>query len=113
MSTTTLEWVPVEKIDFSQGNPRSDAAENLDGLAASLGDESDPQIINPPIVRQRPNGRYTLVAGERRVRAAIQANWKSVLCQVKTGLDARKAHTIQVVENLHRRDLNPLDQAAA
>ncbi len=113
MSTITLEWVPVERIDFSPGNPRADAAENLEGLAASLGQESDPQLIHPPILRKRIGERYLLVAGERRVRAAVQAGWGSVLCQIRTGLDARNAHTIRVVENLHRRDLNALDQAAA
>lgn len=111
--STTLEWILIDQIDFSVGNPRSDATENLQGLATSLGDEGDEQLVNPPIVRQRPNGRYLLVAGERRVRAATLAQWKSVLCQVRTGLDARKAHTLRVVENLHRRDLGPLDQATA
>jgi ParB-like chromosome segregation protein Spo0J len=64
-------------------------------------------------VRKRPNDRYLLIAGERRVRAASLARWNSMLCQVRSDLDARKAHTIRVVENLHRQNLNPLDQATA
>jgi len=111
--STSLERIPIAQIDFSPGNPRSDAAEDLQGLAASLGDEADGLLVNPPVVRKRPDGRYTLIAGERRVRAAALAGWKSILCQVRSGLDARKVHTLRVVENLHRQSLNPLDQAAA
>ena len=111
--STTLETIPLEQIEFSPGNPRSDAGEDIEGLAASLGSEADPLLINPPMLRKLADKRYMLVAGERRVRAAIQAGWKSVLCQVKTDLDARTAHTMRVVENLHRRDLGPLDQASA
>lgn len=111
--STTLEWIPIDQIDFSAGNPRSDAEDNLEGLAASLGSEGDEQIVNPPIVRRCADSRYVVVAGERRVRAAKLAGWNSVLCQIRTGLDARKTHTLRVVENLHRQDLNPLDQATA
>ena len=111
--STSLEQIPIAQIDFSPGNPRSDAAEDLAGLAASLGVESQGILVNPPIVRPSPGGRYILIAGERRVRAAQLAGWKTIPCQVRANLDARQAHTIRVVENLHRRDLNPLDQAAA
>ncbi len=110
---TILEQIPLDQLDFSPGNPRSDAAEDLDGLSASLGREDDSLLLNPPLVQPLPNGRYQVIAGERRVRAARLAGWQTILCQVRTGLDARAAQRLRVVENLHRRALQPLDQAAA
>jgi ParB-like chromosome segregation protein Spo0J len=113
MTTIVLiENIPLAKIDFSPGNPRTDAADDLDGMAASMGVETDPMLVNPPVVRRINGGRYQLVAGERRVRAAALAGWMSIACQIKN-LNAHAAHQLRVVENLHRRDLNPFDQAIA
>jgi ParB-like chromosome segregation protein Spo0J len=64
-------------------------------------------------VQKIAHGRYRVVAGERRARAAALAGWSELPCQVWSDLDARTAHRLRVVENLHRRDLNPLDQALA
>ena len=113
MSTIVLiEDIPLSKIEFSPGNPRTDAMDDLDGMAASMGDETNPMLVNPPVVKKIKGGRYQVVAGERRVRAAQLAGWNSITCQVKD-LDAHTAHQLRVVENLHRRDLNPFDQATA
>jgi len=110
---TTLEEIPIKQIEFSAGNPRGDAADDLEGIAASLGSEEKPMLANPPLLRKLKGGRYQVIAGERRVRAALLAGWRSIPCQVRTDLDARQMHTLRVVENLHRRDLHPLDQATA
>ncbi len=112
-TTVVLEEIQISKIDFSPGNPRSDAAEDLEGIAASMGDETKPMLVNPPVVQRLSRGRYQVVAGERRVRAATLAGWKSIPCQVRDGLDGHTAHQLRVVENLHRRDLNPFDEATA
>jgi ParB-like chromosome segregation protein Spo0J len=108
----TVESVPLAKIDFSPGNPRRDATEDLDGMAASLGDEENSMLVNPPLVQKVARGRYRVVAGERRVRAAQLKGWTFISCQVRE-VDAHTAHTLRVIENLHRRELNPLDQALA
>jgi hypothetical protein len=108
-----IDWIPLAQIEFASGNPRSDAAEDLDGMAASLGSEDQPVLVNPPVVLALAEGRFKVVAGERRVRAAHLAGWQKVLCQVRHDLDAHQAHRMRVVENLHRRELNALDQAAA
>ena len=113
MSTTVLmEDIPIPKIEFSPGNPRTDALDDLDGMAASMGNEGNPMLVNPPVVKKIKGGRYQVVAGERRVRAAALAGWNSITCQIKD-LSAHTAHQLRVVENLHRRDLNPFDQATA
>jgi len=108
-----IQTIPLSKIDYSSGNPRSDADADLDGMAASLGTEKRPMLVNPPLVQRTARGRYRVVAGERRARAATLAGWKALPCQVRDDLDAHAAHRLRVVENLHRRDLNPLDQALA
>ena len=110
---TILEVIPIKKIEFSAGNPRGDAAEDLEGMAASLGSEEMPMLVNPPVLCKLAGGRYQVIAGERRVRAAQLAGWRSISCQVRTDLDARQMHIMRVVENLHRRDLHPLDEATA
>lgn len=113
LMSSTLEWIEISDIRFSSGNPRSDAGEDLEGLAASLGAEPEQSnLVSPPLVMRAESG-YLLVAGERRVRAAQQAGWTRLQCQVRDDLNARQAHRLRVVENLHRRALNPLDEAAA
>lgn len=104
-----IEEILIAKIEFSPGNPRTDAAEGLEGMAASMGNAL---LVNPPLVKKIKGGRYQVVAGERRVRAAALAGWTSIACQIKD-LNAHAAHQLRVVENLHRRDLNPFDQATA
>ena len=113
MSTIVLiEEIPIAKIEFSPGNPRTDAMDDLEGLAASMGSEDHPLLVNPPVVKKIKAGRYQLVAGERRVRAAQLAGWNSIACQIRD-LNAHTAHQLRVVENLHRQGLNPFDQATA
>jgi hypothetical protein len=59
------------------------------------------------------DGKYSVLAGERRIRAAHLAGWKTIECVVRPRSDPLQAHTLRLVENLHRRDLHPLDEAAA
>ena len=105
--------IAVQKIDFSPGNPRTDAAKDVEGLAASMGRELDAFLVNPPVVKKSKWDRYLVVAGERRVRAAMHAGWTSIPCQVRDDLNAHDMHQVRVVENLHRQALNPFDQATA
>jgi len=105
--------IAVQKIDFSAGNPRTDAAKDVEGLAASMGSELDAFLVNPPVVKKSKRDRYLVIAGERRVRAAMHAGWTSIPCQVRDDLSAHDMHQVRVVENLHRQDLNPFDQATA
>jgi len=110
-----LEWIEINKIVFSAANPRpqNDVEDGLDGLATSLGSQENSNLVNPPLVMRLPDDKYILIAGERRVRAAKRAGWTKMLCQVKDNLSAYQIHRLRVVENLHRKDLGPLDEAAA
>jgi ParB/RepB/Spo0J family partition protein len=107
-----IEDIPLSDLEFSPANPRSDGAEDLEGLAASLGKQKDPMLVNPPVVQKISSRRYKVIAGERRVRAAQLAGWNSIACQVRD-LSARVCHRLRVAENLHRKELNPVDLAIA
>ena len=94
-------------------NPRQPrttfADEALQELAESLRQVG---MLQPILVRPRPDGRYEIVAGERRFRAAALAGLETVPAVVRhTGDD--QLLTEALVENIHRADLSPLEEAAA
>src|SRR5207245_11812534 len=89
-------------------NPRSDRG-NVGELAASI---TALGIIQPMTVRPAEDGRYLLVAGERRLAAALAAGLTEVPAIVRE-MDDREALEIALVENCQRRDLNPTDEAGA
>ena len=78
----------------------------IDELADSLEQHG---MIQPIVVRQHGE-RYQLISGERRLRAAIKAGWQQVPVQVREA-DDRQMCEVAIVENLQRKDLNPLEKA--
>lgn len=83
--------------------------EELDQLAASVAEVG---VLQPVLVRRLDGGRYELVAGERRWRAAQRAGLTHIPALARDVSD-RQALEEAVVENLHRADLNALEEAAA
>ena len=69
-------------------------------------------VLQPPPVRARPDGSYELIAGERRLRAAILAGLQKIPCLVRTGEEEESAE-LAVIENLQREDLDIFEEAAA
>ena len=67
-------------------------------------------IVQPPVVRRRADGKYELIAGERRTRAAIMAGLKKIPV-ILADADDRKAAEMGVVENIQRKDLNVIEEA--
>ncbi len=67
-------------------------------------------IVQPPVVRRRADGKYELIAGERRTRAAIMAGLKKIPV-VLADADDRKAAEMGVIENIQRKDLNVIEEA--
>jgi len=105
--TPQLLEVEVGRIDPSPHQPRHYFAEEaLAELAQSIKENG---LLQPLTVRQ-VNGRYELVAGERRLRAVKILHWEKVPALVET-LDEGQAHLLTVVENLQRADLTPLEEA--
>jgi ParB family transcriptional regulator, chromosome partitioning protein len=97
----------VEQIDTNPHQPRQqyDSAE-IQALAESLTAHG---LLQPVVVR-RVGNRFQLVAGERRLRAAVQAGWTEVPVHVVEA-DDREMAELAIIENLHRKDLNPLEKA--
>ena len=102
-----LLQVNVYEIDNNPFQPRRDFDEaEIDELADSLQQHG---MIQPLVVR-RHGDRYQLIAGERRLRAAIKAGWQQVPVQVREA-DDRQMAELAIVENLQRKDLNALEKA--
>ncbi len=105
-----VQKVPVAKIDPSPYQTRTNFAEaELTELANSMQAQG---LINPVVVRLVEGGRYQLIAGERRVRAARKLGWNTIPVTVVQA-DDRKAAEATITENLQRADLNPLEKAHA
>lgn len=106
--TPIVELDPSEiKRDPLQPRQVFDEAK-IDELAASLKEHG---VIQPLIVRQ-VGQTYRLVAGERRLRAALRAGLEKVPAVLRT-MDDREAMEVSLVENLQREELGPLEQAGA
>ena len=110
-----VKRIPMNEILLTVKNPRQDAADDPDlaGLAASMGNENEPILAQPPVVEDLGNGKYRTISGERRIRAALIAGWQTIECLVRPPLEPLIAHRLRLVENLHRKELHPLDQAVA
>ena len=106
-----LKIIPIDEIHFDPRNPRTDGTEGLEELTASM--QGGELIVQPPILLSQKEG-YRVLVGERRVRAAKASGATEIACLVREEeIDALNTHHIRLVENLHRRALNPIDHAAA
>jgi ParB family chromosome partitioning protein len=105
-----IEEIPINQIDPNPYQPRNSFdEESLAGLTASIRELG---VLQPILVRQVSDERYAIIAGERRWRAAKRAGQQFIpviVRQVNDELTLQHA----LVENLHRDDLNPLEEAAA
>lgn len=100
--------VAVADLEPNPFQPRRDFdPAEIDSLAASLREHG---LIQPIAVRRAASGRYQLIAGERRLRAARQVGWTEVPAKLLDA-DDRTAAELAIVENLQRKDLNPLEKA--
>ena len=109
-ATSGLSLLPVASIEPHPEQPRrhfDDAA--LDELAASIAARG---VIQPVIVRPHGDGRYQLVAGERRWRAAQRAQLHEIPAIIRD-LSHRDVMALALIENLQREDLNPIEEARA
>lgn len=105
-----LAQLAVAAIEPHPEQPRrhfDDAA--LDELAASIAARG---VIQPVIVRRLGEGRYQLVAGERRWRAAQRAQLHEIPALIRD-LSEREVMALALIENLQREDLNPVEEARA
>lgn len=101
--------LPVGELAPNPQQPRTQMAEeDLAGLAASIANRG---VIEPIVVRSRA-GRFEIIAGERRWRAAQLAGLEQVPVVVRDATDD-DVGLLALVENLQREDLNPIEEALA
>ena len=106
----SLVEIPVGDLSPNPNQPRVHFdEESLSDLSASIREIG---VLQPLLVRQLADGSYQLIAGERRWRAAQKAGLATVPAVVKTTDDMASVEQA-LVENLHRQDLAPLEEAGA
>jgi ParB family chromosome partitioning protein len=106
----SLRDIPLSQISANRYQPRvTFEEESLASLTASVRELG---VLQPILVRPSGDGEFELIAGERRFRAAKRAGLTTVPALVRTVEDLASLEQA-LVENLHRQDLNPLEEAAA
>jgi len=97
----------IRRVEPNPHQPRKDFG-NLEEMVASVKEKG---ILEPILVRQL-DGKYQIIAGERRYQAARLAGLQRIPC-IEVDVDARGMLEISLIENLQRRDLTPFEEAAA
>lgn len=103
--------IPLDEIRPNPQQPRSRIDEEaLEGLAASIAEVG---VLQPVVVRPQPDQPgFTLIAGERRWRAARKVGLREIPAMIRTA-DDQGSLTEALIENVQREDLSPLEEAAA
>lgn len=102
--------VDINSILPNSKQPRTYFDEDsLNELAASI---KEVGVMQPPVVRDIGNGRYELIMGERRLRASKLAGLKTIPVILRASADNEMLREA-LLENIHRSQLNPLEEAAA
>jgi len=105
-----LRNLPVDIIQRGKYQPRVDMhQESLQDLADSISEQG---VVQPIVVRDIGGGRYEIIAGERRWRAAQLAGLHEIPAVVRD-VDDRGAIAIALIENIQRENLNPIEEARA
>jgi ParB family chromosome partitioning protein len=107
--TNTIQELDVQLIESDPHQPRTTFEEGpLEELKSSIEEKG---VIQPILVRPMKNGKYQIVYGERRFRATCELGLKRIPAQIKQ-LDSDEDILLhQLIENMQRENLNPMDQA--
>ncbi len=104
-----LLQLPVDAISPSPRQPRRRFDEDsLSSLAESIRHQG---VLQPVIVKPQSEGKYTLVAGERRWRAALLAGRRTIPALLKPEFDDVASLQVALIENIVRQDLTPIEEA--
>ena len=108
--SSTINEIPISQIQPNPEQPRRDFDDKaLEELAASIREIG---IIQPITLREREEGKYEIIAGERRWRASQRAGLTSIPAYVRTVSDETMME-MALVENIQRQDLNAIEIALA
>lgn len=106
--TTTITTIAVDNIEANPFQPRKEFDEAaLEELAQSIRQQG---VITPITVRQMPDGKYQLIAGERRLRASQLAGLKEIPAYIRIATDTQMME-MALVENIQRENLNAMEIA--
>jgi ParB family chromosome partitioning protein len=98
--------IPIHLIEANPDQPRS-AMGDLAELAKSITARG---VLEPILVRPREDGHYTIISGERRLRAALEAGLAEIPC-IEMDVSDSELLEVALVENLQRKDLTPFEEA--
>jgi ParB family transcriptional regulator, chromosome partitioning protein len=98
--------IPIHLIEANPDQPRS-AMGDLADLTRSIVDKG---VLEPILVRPRGDGRFTIISGERRFRASLDAGLSEIPC-IEMDVADNELLEIALVENLQRKDLSPFEEA--
>jgi len=105
-----VRQIPVDRIDPNPHQPRTHFDHGaLEDLVSSIKEHG---ILQPLVVTETPDGRYELIVGERRLRAAKIADFDTVPAIVRSATEQQKME-LALIENVQRADLNPIEEAYA
>lgn len=109
IQTEGLLEVDINLISPNPYQPRTEfAQEEINNLAQSIKDKG---ILQPLVVTALADGKYELIAGERRLRAAKLAGVNKVAVFVKNGVNDQDKAELALIENIQRQNLNPVERA--
>ena len=105
-----IQDIELAKITPNRFQPRRRFSEDaINELASTLEKEG---LLQPIVIREKGDGEYEIIAGERRYRAAQSLGWEKIPSIVKN-MDDDQAASLALIENLQRENLNPIDEAQA
>jgi ParB family transcriptional regulator, chromosome partitioning protein len=99
-------WISMEEIETNPEQPRTNVGD-LTELRKSIESKG---VLEPLLVKPISEGRFRIIAGERRFRAAMEAGLTEVPC-IELDVPENEVVEIALIENLHRRDLHPFEEA--
>ncbi|MEO1368808.1 MAG: ParB/RepB/Spo0J family partition protein [Acidobacteriota bacterium] len=106
-----IQELPVGQLEPNRYQPRTEFDETgLDDLAASIQSQG---VVQPIVVTAGEEGRFTIIAGERRWRASQRAGLEVVPVVVRQVDDDQQLLEMALVENIQRADLNAVEEAEA
>ena len=99
-------WISMEEIETNPDQPRTNVGD-LTELKRSIESKG---VLEPLLVKPIAEGRYRIIAGERRFRAAMEAGLTEIPC-IELDVPENEVVEIALIENLHRRDLHAFEEA--
>jgi len=104
-----IRKIPISQIQPSVEQPRLNKDINIEKLSKSLIEEG---LLQPIVVTKKNENTFTIIAGERRYRAAMLSGWTELECKI---LNRNEVDTFRlaVIENLQREELNPVEESYA